>query len=228
MIEDNIAAIHKNILVSARRAGRDKEHIHLIAVTKNVSPDAVNTCINSGITAVGESRVQEALLKAPHISGNVQWHLLGHLQTNKVKKAVEFFDMIQSLDGMKLAEAINRHADACGTIQDCLVEVNIAGEKTKHGFEPENVEDFIAHAPDWPHLKIKGIMTIVPYEDDPELTRPCFRRMRKLFESLKRSRIPRADMSILSMGMSHDFPIAVEEGSTMVRIGTAIFGERIS
>ena len=210
------------------RVGRDPNDITLLAVSKRIDSARIEAALATGVRALGESRVQEALLKAPHISGNVQWHLLGHLQTNKVKKAVEFFDMIQSLDGMKLVEAINRHAGACGTIQDCLVEVNIAGEKSKHGIAPENVEEFIAHAPEWPHIQIKGIMTIVPYEDDPELTRPYFRRMRKLFESLKRSRIPRTDMTVLSMGMSHDFPIAVEEGSTMVRIGTAIFGERFS
>lgn len=227
MISDNIKSITEKIRTSACRGGRKADDVTLVAVTKKVDHRYISEALASGVTIIGENRVQEAAAKHAFIHEDAVWHLIGNLQTNKVKKAVQLFDMIQAVDSLRLADSIDKHARASGKIQDCLVEVKISSEETKHGIAAGQIEEFLSHAPQWPHIRIKGLMTIAPYSDDPENSRPYFKRMKELFDTLKgKSLADNIDLSVLSMGMSGDFEVAIEEGSTMVRIGTAIFGER--
>lgn len=226
MIGHNIDIVRERIQEAAERAGKYPDDIYLVAVTKNVAPEAIKESIELGIHTIGESKVQEALRKKDLIQHSVCWHLVGNLQTNKVKKAVQLFDMIQSLDSTVLAEAINKQAQNSGKIQECLIEIKISEEETKHGIQPQDIEKFIREAEHWPHIRIKGLMTIAPYCEDKEKTRPFFKRMKELFDNVCLLNLSWVDISVLSMGMSDDFDIAIQEGATMVRIGTAIYGER--
>jgi len=223
---ENLDRIRARIAAAAERAGRDPARVTLIAVTKNVDIATVQQAVAAGVTDIGENRVQEARAKFPMLPAGVRRHMIGHLQTNKVKQCLELFDVIHSLDRLPLAEAISRRAQALGKVVPVLVQVNVAGEETKHGLAPGEVLDFVRTVAGLPGLAVKGLMTIAPLVDDPEEARPVFRELRCLADAVADAGIPGVSMEWLSMGMSNDFEVAVEEGSTMVRIGTSLFGPR--
>lgn len=201
--------------------------VEIIAVTKTFSYQDVLEALNCGIIHIGESRLQEALPKFDQLGSSlfcVKKHFIGHLQTNKAKKAVENFDFIHSLDSLKLADEINRHAANTGKVQNCLIEVKVSQESSKTGILPDDVNDFYVKCLSFPNIVIRGLMAIAPYSDNPQDSRPYFKYVKNLFEDIKKS-FANANFDILSMGMSSDYKIAVEEGATMIRIGSAIFGE---
>jgi len=223
-IPSRLAKIHDAIASTARQAGRQPEEIELLAVSKTQPVEAVQEAIRAGITHFGENKVQEARGKIEAL-GRGAWHLIGHLQSNKARDAVRLFDSIDSVDRAELAEEINRRADALGKIQNVLLQVNIAGESTKFGCAPDAARILAEAINALPRLCLRGLMTIAPYSPEPEKSRPFFAGLRRLRDKIEADtglRLP-----VLSMGMSGDFTIAVEEGSTCVRIGTALFGERL-
>ncbi|MFC2019709.1 YggS family pyridoxal phosphate-dependent enzyme [Chloroflexota bacterium] len=216
-IEDNIAAVKQRIAVACKRAGRSPDEVTLVAVSKTFGPEAIRTAHELGIRHFGENRVQEAAGKIRELSRlepRPTWHLVGHLQTNKVRKAVGIFDIIHSLDSVRLAEALSRHARQASV----LLEVNMAGEASKSGFALAEVGPALEDISRLPQLEVKGLMTMAPWVTDAEEVRPLFRKLRSLRDSL--------GLEHLSMGMTDDFEVAIEEGATLVRIGRAIFGER--
>lgn len=219
-VSSNIEAVHRRIVQTCRLSGRKTSEITCVAVTKGVGVSLIEEALLGGMTILGESRIQEARTKIAQIGARASWHLVGHLQTNKVKNALGLFDMIQSVDSLKVAETINRSGESAGKTMEILLEINIGNEMTKFGFRENEIENTVALVRKLPYLNLKGLMTIAPYADDPEKARPYFRRMKECFERI-------SGMDILSMGMSHDFEIAIEEGATMIRIGQAIFGPRI-
>jgi len=225
-IEENIRDIRARIDKAARKSGREGEEIQLVAVSKTVEPERVNQAIRGGIEIIGENRVQEAEGKFKEITEPVTKHLVGHLQTNKARKAVELFDFIQSVDSERIAREISRRALDTGKVMDVLVEVNTSAEETKFGIEPEEAMTLIETIAGLEGIKIKGLMTIGLFSDNPEDTRPCFKRLKRFFEEVKAANIPGVEMKHLSMGMTSDFEVAIEEGSNMVRVGTGIFGAR--
>ena len=200
------------------------EPVTLIAVTKNHTVELMQEAIDAGAKNIGENRVQEAAEKFQTLNREVKKHLIGHLQTNKVKQAVKLFDLIQSVDSEHLAAAIDKAAESVGKVQEILIQVNLAKEDSKSGVYEENLQDLISKVDALKNVKLRGLMMIAPNYSDVEECRPLFRQMRKIFDEIK---IKRKDFDFLSMGMTHDFKIAVEEGANLVRIGTAIFGERI-
>jgi pyridoxal phosphate enzyme (YggS family) len=217
-ITHNINLIQQRIRAAAERAGRQPEGIALIAVSKTVEPEGVEEALAAGQTVFGESKIQEARAKIPLVSGRAHWHMIGHLQTNKARDAVALFEVIHSVDSVKLAVELNKWAERAGKTQAILLEVNVSGEASKFGLKPEDLKSTVAEINQLPRLETQGLMTIAPYVDEAEEARPCFRRLRKLRDGL--------GLRELSMGMTHDVEVAIEEGATMVRIGTAIFGER--
>jgi pyridoxal phosphate enzyme (YggS family) len=197
-----------------------------VPVTKNRSISEINKVIAAGYQVLGENRVQELQEKFPQVPTNIEWHLIGHLQRNKVKYITDKVRLIHSLDSYKLALEINRRMQPQNRPMNCLIQVNVAMEKNKHGLEMQEVIPFLEEVSLLPFLKIKGLMTIAPQVDDPEEVRPIFRELAKLFASLKKKDLPNVEMDFLSMGMTNDFSVAVEEGANIVRIGSAIFGPR--
>ncbi len=225
MLSERISSIFKKITNAALRVGRNPESIKLIAVTKGQPIEKIIEAADLGLRIFGENRVQEAREKIAQIKGfNLQWHMIGHLQTNKVKEAVRIFTLIHSLDSEKLAIKIDNEAKKIDKIQRVLIEVKLSEEDSKFGIKEEELENFIDAIVNLKHLKIEGLMTMPPYFENPEDVRPYFRRLRQLRDTLS-EKYP--FLRELSMGMSHDFEIAIEEGATMVRIGTALFGQRI-
>jgi len=208
---------------AARRAGRNPSEIKLVAVSKTVEADRIKEAIEAGVTILGENYVQEAQKKIEEIGRPVSWHFIGHLQSNKAKYAVSLFDMIHSLDSIPLAEELNRRVEKEGQTINVLIEVNLSGETTKFGTEEARAFDIASGVLNLSHLSLVGLMTMPPYFDDPELSRPYYVRLRELKEKMIKEGIPLRE---LSMGMSNDFEVAIEEGATFVRVGTAIFGER--
>ena len=225
-VSDNIASIRERIAEAARRVGRDPAEIAIVAVTKTVDAEKIAEAVEAGIRMFGENKVQEAMEKVKRLDSSLEWHMVGHLQRNKVKEAVRIFHLVQSLDSIHLAEEINSRALNSGTIMDVLVQVNTSGEKTKYGLEPQDAIPFLKHISSFKGLSIRGLMTIGAFLPDPQAVRPCFRRLRDLREEISGAGIPNVEMEHLSMGMTGDFEVAVEEGANMVRIGTAIFGPR--
>jgi PLP dependent protein len=219
-----LAGINDAIASVARRAGRDPAEIELLAVSKTQPDEAIREAMLAGITRFGENKVQEARGKIEALGRGV-WHLIGHLQSNKVKDAVRLFDSIDSVDRADLAEEIDQRADALGKIENVLLQVNIAGESAKFGCAPEAARALAETINALPRLCLRGLMTIAPYSPEPEKSRPHFAGLRRLRDQIEIDtglRLP-----VLSMGMSGDFTVAIEEGSTCVRIGTALFGERL-
>ena len=220
LIAENLAHIYESIPAN---------RITLIAVTKTQSPEVLREAFAAGLTVVGENKVQEALEKAALLSDlPLEWHLIGHLQTNKVRQAVSLFSMIHSVDSPKLALEIDRCARNIGKVQDVLMQINVAGETTKAGIAPENADELAAFMESLPNLRLCGVMTIAPFFDNSEQIRPIFRETRKIFERLQRKTLHPEAFRWLSMGMTHDYKIAVEEGANMIRIGTGLFGTRTS
>jgi pyridoxal phosphate enzyme (YggS family) len=225
-IKENYQRCLEKIAEAAVRNGKNPDDIALVAVTKNVPSSRINEGIEAGIKFIGENKVQEARNKKEFVKA-VSWHMVGHLQTNKVKYAVELFDVIQSVDSVHLAKEINKRCEQHRKKMPVLIEVNTSGETSKYGYSSEKVVDFIGEIQRFTFLDIKGLMTIGLFSKDPEKIRPCFIQLRELAEYIVSQRIPDVKMDILSMGMSADYEMAIEEGSNMVRIGTAIFGPRL-
>lgn len=227
-IADRVSVVRQRIEAAAARSGRNPESIRLIAATKTVPVARIETALDAGVLHVGESKLQEALPKLHALESrrNVTWHFIGRLQRRKVKALIGRFQLIHSVDSVELAEEINRRAEEKGLCQSVLLEVNIGEEATKTGFSASELSNILALLGAMPNVAIKGLMAIPPPTDAPEAARPFFRAVRDLADSLKRSAHDRIRMDELSMGMSHDFEIAIEEGATCVRIGTAIFGAR--
>ena len=217
-IRAGLLRVRERIAAAAERAGRRPDDILLIAVSKTVEADRVREAIEAGVTALGENRVQEAKAKVAALGRPVPWHLIGHLQTNKVKDALEIFDVIHSIDRLEVARECERRAAGAGRPVDVLLEINVAGEPQKSGFAPAALDEALEAIAGLAHLKVRGLMAIPPVVERAEESRPAFRALRALAE--------RHRLGELSMGMSGDFEVAIEEGATMVRVGTAIFGPR--
>jgi len=233
-IRENYIRVMERIEKAARRVGRDQKEVKLVAVSKTVEVDRIKEAIEAGVSILGENYVQEAQEKIEEIGRpacterfgegrSVAWHFIGHLQSNKAKYAVRLFDMIHSIDSLALAEELNRRAEQVGQVAKVMIEVNISGEATKFGTDEEKVFSIVRRILNLGHLSLEGLMTMPPYFDLPEMSRPYYNKLRELKERMVREGIP---LKELSMGMSNDFEIAIEEGATYVRVGTAIFGER--
>jgi hypothetical protein len=230
MIAENIAEVRRRIERCARRAGRDPTEVQLMAVTKTQPADRIREAYGAGLRLFGENRVQEYFGKSIDLRdlSNAEWHMIGHLQTNKALAAVELFHAIDSVDSVRLARKLNEAAVHAPQKLPILIEINVGGESAKHGLHPAANElgELLRLAPEVNHLEIRGLMAVPPYSVDPEAARPYFRMLRELRDSISAWQLPQIKMDSLSMGMSHDFEVAIEEGSTCVRVGTAIFGER--
>lgn len=228
-VAGNFRAVMDNIAAAAKRAGRDPSEIKLVAVTKTYPASKVVEAFEAGASIVGENRVQEALSKQEELSGWASrvggpvWHLIGTLQKNKARHAVGRFALIHSVDSLELAEEIDKRARAAGIVQKVLVEVNVAGEASKHGVTPDEARALASDAALLPGIEVAGLMCIPPFTDNPEDSRPHFRRLRELMDEMNSAGL---GLTELSMGMTQDYEAAVEEGATLVRVGTAIFGER--
>ncbi len=224
-IKNNFYHIQQRIKETCVRSGRKTSDVKTVVVTKTVQVPAIQEVIEAGATIIGENRVQDAWSKYEQIESRVSWHLVGHLQTNKVKKAVQIFDVIESVDSLHLAEEIDRRAKEAGKIIDIFVQVNTSGEKSKFGLQPGDVENFITQLTRLENILITGLMTIGAFLPDPEKVRPCFRQLFALRHELNNKKITQ-NLTQLSMGMTNDFEVAIEEGATLIRIGRAVFGER--
>lgn len=225
-IAQNIDDIRSRIKAACLRSGRDPDSVQLIAVTKTIDAEQINIAVEAGLNILGENRVQEVLHKYEAINGDVSWHLIGHLQTNKVRQIIDRVTLIHSLDSLHLANELQKRASLRNKPVQVLVEVNVGQEATKFGLSPDEVSEFLESLKDMDHIHVRGLMTVAPFLEDPEDDRMVFRRLKDLFEDLKKLNLPNVQMEHLSMGMTHDFEIAVEEGATMVRVGTGIFGTR--
>ena len=227
MIKENLQEIEKNILKACEKAGRKREEVTLIAVSKTKPVSMVEEVYETGIRDFGENKVQEMCDKFEVLPKDIRWHMIGHLQTNKVKYLMDKAYLIHSVDSLKLANEIEKQASKCNKTVDILIEVNIAGEESKFGLAKEEVLALVCDIAKFSHLRIKGLMTIAPYVEDPEDNRLYFRQIKQLSVDINNQNIDNVSMDILSMGMSGDYSVAIEEGATMVRVGTSIFGERV-
>jgi PLP dependent protein len=229
-IAENIARIRECITAAAGRAGRNPAEITLVAVTKTFPVAPIRAAYAAGIRVFGENRVQEFAGKVEALRdlADARWHMIGHLQSNKASKAAELFHAVDSVDSLRLADRLNDAAKASGKQLDVLIEVNVGGEAAKSGIAPDSPEldRILGAAPRLEHLRIRGIMTVPPFTEDPQAARPYFRRLREIRDEIRQHGVSGIEMDVLSMGMSHDFEVAIEEGSTCVRVGTAIFGSR--
>ncbi|MCK4895097.1 MAG: YggS family pyridoxal phosphate-dependent enzyme [Calditrichia bacterium] len=224
-IKENLNRVLAKIEKAAIKSGRDPAEIQLVAVSKTIAPELINQGIAAGIKIIGENKVQEARAKKELVNP-VIWHMVGHLQTNKVKHAVQIFDKIQAVDSYRLAEEINKRCELKQKSMPVLVEINTSGEMSKFGCDPDEAAELVSKISELVHLRIEGLMTIGLFTDQMELVRPCFVKLRGIFEKIKSMHLNGVSMVHLSMGMSADYEVAIEEGATMVRIGTAIFGAR--
>ena len=229
-IPENISAVRKRIAEAARRAGRRPEEIALMAVSKTHPPERIREAHAAGLRLFGENRVQELAGKAAALADleGAEWHMIGHLQTNKAGRAAELFGAVDSVDSVKLAEKLDAAARNLGKKLGVLIEINVGGEAAKSGVAPDSdeLQALLTTAPRFEAVEFRGLMTIPPFTDNPEDARPYFRKLRELRDAVAARKLPAVGMSVLSMGMSHDFEVAIEEGSTCVRVGTAIFGQR--
>ncbi len=225
MVKENLAYVEKKMEDADQRAGR-REKAKLIAVSKTKPVDLIMEAYDAGIRDFGENRVQELTAKFEEMPKDIRWHLIGHLQTNKVKYIVDKVFLIHSVDSLKLAEEISKEAVKRSTTCDILLEVNVADEESKFGLSCEEVADTAAKIAKLPGVRIKGLMTVAPFVDDPEENRPVFRKLKQLSVDITSKNIDNVSMDILSMGMSGDYEVAIEEGATYIRVGTSIFGER--
>jgi PLP dependent protein len=222
--QTRLEAVRERIRAACARSRRDPAEVEIVAVTKTFGPDAIREAADGGLTLMGESRVREAMEKIPLCPGTLEWHMIGHLQGNKVRDSVGLFRAIHSVDSGKLLEAINRASEAQGVTMPVCLEINVSGEGSKFGLKPAEVPDVLRAAGAFINVEIAGFMTVPPFTPDPEGARPFFRKLRELRDGWQEecgARLP-----ALSMGMSHDFEVAVEEGATWVRLGSVLFGER--
>ncbi len=229
-IPENIVAIREKIAEAARRAGRCPEDVALMAVSKTHPPQRIREAYAAGLRLFGENRVQEFAGKAAALAemAGAEWHMIGHLQNNKVSKAAELFGAVDSVDSVKLAEKLDAGARSLNKRLAALIEINVGGEAAKTGLAPDSreLEELLLAAPRLEALEFRGLMTVPPFTDDPEGARPFFRKLRELRDTISARKLSAITMDMLSMGMSHDFEVAIAEGSSCVRVGTAIFGER--
>lgn len=226
IIKENLDYIYSKIKTAAVKSGRKPEDIRLIAVTKTVDADRIKKVYDCGILDMGENRVQELLEKYDRLDKSCRWHLIGHLQTNKVKYIIDKVQMIHSVDSLDLVKEINSRAAKMNKSMDILLQVNVSGEETKFGISPDEVYEFINSMPGYRNISLRGLMTIAPYAQDPEEIRPIFRKLYNIYIDIKSEKIDNVSMDYLSMGMSNDFEVAIEEGANIVRVGTGIFGKR--
>lgn len=226
MINENISKVRENIVKACEKAGRNPEEVTLIAVSKTKPVSAIEEALLSGTLDYGENKVQEICDKYDVLPKNIRWHMIGHLQRNKVKYLVGKTYLVHSVDSLRLAEQIEKEFAKHNQVCDILVEVNIAQEESKFGINAKETEELIRKIAKFEHVRIKGLMTIAPYTEDPESNREYFREIKKLSVDIRDKNIDNVSMDVLSMGMTGDYMVAVEEGATMVRVGTGIFGER--
>lgn len=229
-VSENIRAVRERLARAAARVGRNPDSITLMAVSKTVEPERIKQAYGAGVRFLGENRVQEFAEKAAALAEmkDAEWHLIGHLQSNKAKKATELFQAVDSVDSLRLAERLNQSAEQTGKKLAVLIEIKVGEEESKAGIplDSPELENLLRAAPQLAHLQIRGLMTVPPFTEDPEGARPYFRLLRDLRDTLAARKLPGIAMDVLSMGMSHDFEVAIEEGSTCVRVGSAIFGTR--
>ncbi|MFH1096566.1 MAG: YggS family pyridoxal phosphate-dependent enzyme [Candidatus Desantisbacteria bacterium] len=221
-LQANITQIKQRINQALKASDKGQDEVALVVVTKSVVVDTINAAIAEGIEVIGENRIQDAKIKYQEIGNRVKWHMIGHLQRNKVRDAVKIFDLIHSVDSLRIAEAINEEAFRQNKIQSVLIEVNTSGEKTKYGVSPAETDVLFGRVNEFPCLNIKGLMTIGPLSEEIVQIRSCFQQLFQLYHSLKADGFP---LQYLSMGMSNDFELAIQEGSNMVRVGRAMFEE---
>ena len=226
MIQENIKLVEENIKKACEKVGRDVNEVTLIAVSKTTPYTAIEEALPTGVKDYGENKVQELCDKYEILPKDIKWHMIGHLQRNKVKYLVGKVQLIHSVDSLRLAEQIEKEFAKADEIANILIEVNMAQEESKFGITSEETEQLVREIAKFPHIRIKGLMTIAPYTDNPESNRVYFRNMKKLSVDIENKNIDNVSMSVLSMGMTGDYQVAVEEGATLVRVGTGIFGER--
>ena len=226
MLADNLVTVQKNIEQACLKAGRDPKEVTLVAVSKTKPVEMLQEAYDAGARVFGENKVQEIMDKYDRLPSDIQWHMIGHLQRNKVKYIIDKVAMIHSVDSVRLAQTIEQEAAKKDLCMPVLIEVNVAEEESKFGLKTSEVLPFIEEIASYPHLKVMGLMTIAPFVSDPEENREVFHKLRKLSVDIRGKNINNITMSVLSMGMTNDYQIAAEEGSTMVRVGTGIFGER--
>ena len=226
MLCENLKKVEDNVDAACRKAGRSRDEVTLIAVSKTKPVEMLSTIYNQGIRDFGENKVQEMCDKMEQLPSDIRWHMIGHLQTNKVKYIVGHTTLIHSVDSLHLAKEIEKQAEKKDVTVDILVEVNIAEEESKFGIHKEETYELVRQIAALPHVHICGLMTIAPYVENPEDNRMCFRGIRQLSVDIAEQNIDNVDMDVLSMGMTGDYMVAIEEGATMVRVGTGIFGER--
>jgi pyridoxal phosphate enzyme (YggS family) len=226
LIKDNLARIRERIEAAARRAGRDPSTVRLVAVSKTVGAEKIREAVEAGAQILGENYLQEAQKKIEILGARISWHFIGHLQKNKAKYAVRLFDLIHSVDSLALAEELNREAGKSGKVQEILLQADLSGERTKFGAAEGEILQMAEQISGLKNVAARGLMTMPPFSDDPEDSRPYFQKLRSLQSRLGGMKITGVSVDELSMGMSGDFEVAVEEGATLVRIGTAIFGPR--
>lgn len=226
MITENLEQVRKNIDEACRMAGRDPKEVTLIAVSKTKPVSMLKEAYDAGARCFGENKVQEIMDKHPQLPEDIQWHMIGHLQRNKVKYIVDKVSMIHSVDSLRLAQTIEQEAAKHNVCVPVLLEVNVAQEESKFGLKMDEVLPLIETIADFPHIKVQGLMTIAPYVENAENNRDFFRQLKKLSVDIEAKNINNVSMSVLSMGMTGDYQVAVQEGATMVRVGTGIFGER--
>ena len=226
MVAERYAAVKSRVEAACTRAGRRPEEVTLIAVSKTKPPEMLMEAYRAGVRDFGENKVQEILEKYTILPDNIRWHMIGHLQTNKVRQIVDKACLIHSVDSVKLAREIEKESSKHGLVMPVLLEVNVAREESKFGFFMEELELAVREIAGFSHVNVKGLMTIAPYVDEAEENREIFRKLYQLFIDIKSKNIDNVNMNILSMGMTGDFEVAIEEGATMVRVGTGIFGER--
>lgn len=223
-LAENLASLRQRIGNACARAGRDPAAVTLLAVTKAQPPEVVQAAAALGLTLFGENKVQEARAKIPLCPGRLRWHMIGHLQTNKCRDAVDLFEMIESVDSLRLAQELSNRAQLAAKTLPVLLEVNIVGEASKFGYRPDSLRADLPQLRELPRLELQGLMAVPPWTPEPEKVRPAFRRLRELKDRCEQAL--QSPLPHLSMGMSGDFEVAVEEGATLVRIGTALFGPR--
>ena len=226
MIAENIRDVERRIVQACERSGRNPEEVTLVAVSKTKPVEKLEEAYAVGKRVFGENKVQELVDKYEVMPKDIKWQMIGHLQRNKVKYIIDKVDLIHSVDSIRLVETIDREAAKKGIIANILLEVNVAKEESKFGLMPEEVMDFIDEVVRYQNVRVKGLMTIAPFVDDPESNRKHFANLHKLLVDIRKKKVNNVTMNVLSMGMTHDFEVAIEEGATMVRVGTAIFGER--
>lgn len=225
-LDDNLKEIQHQMQQACQKAGRDISEITLIGVSKTIDPEIINASLKIGIENLGESKPQEILRKFPLIDRPAKWHMIGNLQGNKVKMIIDKVDMIQSVDSLKLAQEIGKRASAIDIVMPVLVQVNIGDEGQKNGISIDQLFEQVQAISEVPGVQVEGLMCIAPYFEDPEDVRPYFKKMKSLFEQLKEIAYNNMTMKYLSMGMTHDFKIAIEEGATIIRVGTGLYGKR--